>query len=129
MNYNLLSALYPVSHVRKAHKKCDEKCSRYYYYPPRICHQCILCSESTLPHEITSTGSPIPMKLKVDSATIAALTFMTTINIIDGIKFGTRCLRSMYPKPPPIHFAAMTYSLFFSFLLLCGRSLRYCTSL
>ena len=36
--------------------------------------------ESMLPQEITSTGSPIPIKLKVDSATMAFLTFITTIN-------------------------------------------------
>ena len=39
--------------------------------------------ESMLPHEICSNGSPIPMKLKVDSAMIALLIFMTTINMID----------------------------------------------
>ena len=36
--------------------------------------------ESMLPYEICSNGNPIPMKLKVDSAMIALLIFMTTIN-------------------------------------------------
>ena len=47
-------------------------------------------SDSILPQDITSTGSPIPIKLKVDSETMAFLTFIITINIIDDIKFGTR---------------------------------------
>ena len=47
-------------------------------------------SESRLPQEITSRGSPIPIKLSVDSATIAARTFIITINMMDEIKFGAR---------------------------------------
>ena len=47
-------------------------------------------SESMLPHDMISIGRPIPIKLKVDSATIALLTFMTTMNIIDEKKFGAR---------------------------------------
>ena len=46
--------------------------------------------ESMLPHEICSSGRPIPMKLKVDSETIALRTFITTMNMIDDIKFGAR---------------------------------------
>ena len=37
-------------------------------------------SESILPQETVSRGSPIPIKLKVDSATMALLTFITTMN-------------------------------------------------
>lgn len=40
-------------------------------------------SDSMLPQEITSSGRPIPIKLSVDSATIALRMFITTINIID----------------------------------------------
>ena len=47
--------------------------------------------ESMLPHEICSNGRPIPMKPKVDSAMIALLIFMTTINMIDEAKLGVRC--------------------------------------
>lgn len=50
--------------------------------------------ESILPQVITSTGSPIPMKLNVDSAMIALLTFITTINIIEDMKFGVKCFHS-----------------------------------
>ena len=46
--------------------------------------------DSMLPHEITSTGSPIPMKLSVDSAAMAVRIFMTTMNMIEDIKFGAR---------------------------------------
>ena len=45
-------------------------------------------SDSMLPQEITSSGRPIPIKLSVDSATIALRIFITTINIIDEKKFG-----------------------------------------
>ena len=51
--------------------------------------------ESMLPHEICSNGNPIPMKLKVDSETIALRTFITTMNMIDDIKFGARCRHRM----------------------------------
>ena len=50
--------------------------------------------ESMLPHEICSSGRPIPMKLKVDSAMIALLIFMTTINMIDEAKLGVRCFHT-----------------------------------
>ena len=46
--------------------------------------------ESMLPHEIISSGSPIPRKLRVDSATIAPLMFMITMNMIEEKKFGAR---------------------------------------
>ena len=68
--------------------------------------------ESMLPHEICSSGRPIPMKLKVDSAMIALLIFMTTINMIEEAKFGVRCFHKTCQKLPPIHLAAMTYPLF-----------------
>ena len=48
--------------------------------------------ESMLPHEICSNGRPIPMKPKVDSAMIALLIFMTTINMMEDKKLGARCL-------------------------------------
>ena len=47
-------------------------------------------SVSILPQEIISRGSPIPMKLKVDSDKIALRTFITTINMIEEIKLGAR---------------------------------------
>ena len=61
--------------------------------------------ESMLPHEICSNGNPIPMKLKVDSAMIALLIFMTTINMIDEAKLGVRCFHKTCQKLPPIHLA------------------------
>ena len=76
--------------------------------------------ESMLPHEICSNGSPIPMKLKVDSAMIALLIFMTTINMIDEAKLGVRCFHKTCRKLPPIHLAAMTYPLF----RICFTSVR-----
>ena len=66
--------------------------------------------DSILPHVITSIGSPMPIKLKVASEIIAVLTFMTTINMIDEKKFGTRCFHKTRKNPAPIHFAAMIYS-------------------
>ena len=48
--------------------------------------------ESMLPHEICSNGRPIPIKLSVDSAIIALLIFMTTINMMEDKKLGARCL-------------------------------------
>ena len=47
-------------------------------------------SESMLPQEMISIGRPIPRKLNVDSAIIALLMFITTINIIDETKFGSK---------------------------------------
>ena len=63
----------------------------------RIIHQAPVSgafsdSDSILPHEITSSGSPIPMKLNVDSSTIALRIFMTTINMMEDKKLGARCL-------------------------------------
>lgn len=46
--------------------------------------------ESILPHEITSMGRPIPIKLKVDSDMIALRIFMITINIMEDTKLGVR---------------------------------------
>ena len=42
-------------------------------------------SESMLPQEMISIGRPIPRKLNVDSAMIALLMFITTINIINYV--------------------------------------------
>ena len=65
-------------------------------------------------------GSPMPIKLKVASEIIAVLTFMTTINIMDEKKFGTRCFHKIRKNPAPIHLAAMIYSLF----RICRTSVR-----
>ena len=91
----------------------------------RIIHQAPVSSafsdsDSILPHEITSSGSPIPMKLNVDSSTIALRIFMTTINMIDEAKLGVRCFHKTCQKLPPIHLAAMTYPLF----RICFTSVR-----
>jgi len=52
-------------------------------------------SESMLPQEIISSGKPIPIKLRVDSDTIALLMLITTINMMEDIKFGAKCHHSM----------------------------------
>lgn len=52
-------------------------------------------SDSMLPQEITESGSPSPMKLSVDSYTMADRTFITTMNMMEGKKFGSRCVRRM----------------------------------
>ena len=88
-------------------------------------HQALVISafsarDSILPQEITSSGNPMPRKLSVDSATIAERTFITTINMIDDTKFGARCFHKMCQKLPPMHFAAITYSLLRS----CRTSVR-----
>ena len=51
--------------------------------------------ESILPQDITSNGKPMPIKLSVDSATIALRTFITTMNIIEETKFGVKCFHSI----------------------------------
>ena len=51
-------------------------------------------SESMLPQVTTSTGRPMPIKLSVDSASMALRTFITTIKRMEGRKLGARCLRS-----------------------------------
>ena len=76
--------------------------------------------DSILPHVITSMGRPIPIKLKVASEIIAVLTFITTINMIDEKKLGTRCFHKTRKNPAPIHFAAIIYSLF----RICRTSVR-----
>ncbi len=48
-----------------------------------------------LPQEMISMGRPIPRKLKVASVPIAALTFVTIMNMVEDIKLGNRCFRSM----------------------------------
>ena len=52
-------------------------------------------SDSILPQEITSTGRPIPIKLKVDSEMIALRTFIITMNIMVDMKFGARCFHKI----------------------------------
>ena len=47
--------------------------------------------ESILPQDMDSTGRPSPIKLSVDSAMIALRTFITTINIMEAMKFGFKC--------------------------------------
>ena len=69
-------------------------------------------SESILPQLMTSSGRPMPIKLSVDSAAMAARTFITTMNIMEEKKFGARCFRRIWKNPPPMHREAMTYSLF-----------------
>ena len=51
--------------------------------------------DSMLPQDMTSMGSPIPIKLRVDSEIIAILTFIITINIMDDTKLGARCFQRM----------------------------------
>lgn len=46
--------------------------------------------ESILPQEIISRGRPRPIKLRVDSATMALRIFITTINIMEEMKLGVR---------------------------------------
>ena len=46
-----------------------------------------------VPQLITSSGSPMPIKLKVDSAAMAERTFITTMNMMEEKKFGARCFR------------------------------------
>ena len=50
--------------------------------------------DSILPKETTYSGSPMPRKLRVDSATMALRMFMTTIKRMDEKTLGVRCLRS-----------------------------------
>jgi hypothetical protein len=50
----------------------------------------LFASESILPQETTSAGSPRPRKLKVDSMVIQLLTEEITTNMIAETKFGIR---------------------------------------
>lgn len=65
-------------------------------------------------------GSPMPIKLSVDSDTMALRTFITTMNMMDETKFGVRCFQRMWKKPAPMHLEATTYSLF----RICRTSVR-----
>ena len=67
--------------------------------------------ESILPQEMVSSGRPKPIKLNVDSATMAERMFMTTINRMDEKKFGARWPNSSRKKPPPMHRLATMYPL------------------
>ena len=67
--------------------------------------------ESMLPHETTSIGRPMPRKLSVDSSVMALRLFITTMNEMDEKKFGARCCRRTWKKPPPMQREASTYSL------------------
>lgn len=77
-------------------------------------------SDSILPQEMISGGSPSPIKLKVASAAMALRIFITIINIIEERKFGNRWRTRIWKKLPPIHFAAVTYPL----LRICRTSVR-----
>lgn len=77
-------------------------------------------NDNRLPQEITSSGSPMPIKLNVDSVTMAERIFITTINMIAEIKFGPRCRMRIWKNDPPIHFEATMYSLLRS----CRTSVR-----
>lgn len=114
------SHLKPVPQTGNTHQYDHQKNSRNQNDPPGSRHQCFSARDSILPQEITSSGNPMPRKLSVDSATIAERTFITTINIIDDTKFGARCFHKMCQKLPPMHFAAITYSLLRS----CRTSVR-----
>ena len=50
---------------------------------------------SMLPQETVSTGSPSHKKLRVDSVPMAELMLVTTMNMMEGIKFGKRWRRRM----------------------------------
>ena len=47
------------------------------------------------PHETVSIGRPSHKKLKVASIPMAAPTLLTTMNMIELMKLGARCLRTM----------------------------------
>ena len=68
----------------------------------------LLANESILPQETTSTGSPKPRKLSVDSMDMLVLILDTTTNMIADTKLGTRCFFITCPKLLPIHLAAST---------------------
>ena len=67
--------------------------------------------DSMLPQDTVSSGRPRPIKLSVDSDTMAPRTFMTTMNSIDGRKLGSRWFQRMWKNPPPVLRATATYSL------------------
>ena len=62
----------------------------------------------------------MPMKLSVDSATMALRMFMTTMNMMEERKFGARCFQRTRKNPAPMQRAATTYSLLRS----CNTSVR-----
>ena len=68
----------------------------------------LFASESILPQETTSTGSPNPIKLSVDSMDILVLILDTTTNMIADTKLGIKCFFMTCPKLLPIHLAAST---------------------
>ncbi len=66
--------------------------------PPgiRIIHQApdkkaSSAKDSILPQVMIWAGKPIPIKLRVASATIALRKFITTINMIEEIRPGVKC--------------------------------------
>ena len=59
-----------------------------------------------LPHETVVSGSPSPKKLRVDSVIIACPIAVTTMYIMEEMKFGNRCLFKIYPKSAPMVLAA-----------------------
>ena len=79
-----------------------------------------LARDSMLPQDSTSTGSPSPRKLSVDSMVIHVLILETTANITADNTLGIRCRHITYRKLPPVHLAYSTYSL----LRICRTSLR-----
>ena len=59
-----------------------------------------------LPQETVVRGSPSPKKLSVDSVIIACPMAVTTIYIMEEMKFGSRCFFKIYPKSAPMVLAA-----------------------
>ena len=78
--------------------------------PPAAGKQCLL-RQGKLPQEMVTSGRPKPIKLNVDSATMAERMFMTTMNRMDEKKFGARWPNSSRKKPPPMHRLATMYPL------------------
>lgn len=58
-----------------------------------------------LPQDTAVSGSPNPRKLRVDSVIMACPMLVTTINMIEGTKPGSRCFPRIYQKPPSITLA------------------------
>ena len=85
-----LSFIYPamaVTHIRVIVRKAPGMRTIHQHPENRL----FPARDSILPQEIMSRGSHVPIKLSVDSATMAFLMFITIINIIEGRRLGIIC--------------------------------------
>ena len=93
--FSVISQADILAHIGDTHKGSHQEDSGDQNDPPGLDNSAFWDRDIILPQEMISMGRPIPKKLRVASVPIAALTFVTIMNMVEEIKLGNRCFRSM----------------------------------